>query len=285
MRAMAVACPGVSTPDTSTALTSLVQAWSTSAEAVLELVRHLDDDELAAATDLPGWSVRDIVAHLAHLESELAGGDRVLAGDDAIPADALGDPFRAYTEKGVAARRDRPWSELLVELEEAVARLRATLAADPPPDPPASFPRPGTSWEPLLRDRTFDYWMHEQDIRRAVGRPGGWDSLGAEVTVRQFRAALPFVVGKKVRPPAGTAIAWTVTRPGGVDDVTITMGEDGRARPVEQSAADADVRVSMSVEDFVLACGGRRPPDELDATVDGDAALGQAVLAAMSVTP
>jgi uncharacterized protein (TIGR03083 family) len=275
----------VGIPDTPTRSADLVQAWSASADAVLELVGHLDDHELVAATDLPGWNVRDILAHLAHLESELAGEASTLADESEIPADARDDPFRAYTERGVAARRARTTTELIAELERAVHVLRQTLEADEPGDPPASFPRPGTTWEPLLRDRTLDYWMHEQDIRRAVGHPGGWDSPGAELTVRQFAAALPYVVGKKVRPPAGTTVAFTVTRPAGADEVTIAVGEDGRARVVDVGADDADVHLSMSVQDFVLACGGRRSPDQLDATVDGDAALGAAVLAAMSVTP
>jgi uncharacterized protein (TIGR03083 family) len=274
----------MSTPSTS-ALRSLIDAWSASAQAVLDLVESLDEENLDLATDLPGWTVRDIVAHLAHLESELAGGDRVLASDDAIPADALGDPFRTYTEKGVAARRDRPWSELVVELEGAVARLRETLAANPPPDPPADFPRPGTSWEPLLRDRTVDYWMHEQDIRRAVQRPGGWDSPGAAVTLRVLQASLPFVVGKKVRPAVGTTVGWAVSTPSGTEDWVVRMEDDGRARPCEVTVADADASLSMSAEAFVLAGGGRAAPETLDVGLGGDVDLASRVLAAMTVTP
>lgn len=274
----------MSTPSTS-ALRSLIDAWSASAQAVLDLVETLDEENLDQATDLPGWTVRDVVAHLAHLEHELAGGDRVLADDDVIPADALGDPFRAYTEKGVAARRDRPWSELLGELERAVANLRETLAADPPPDPPASFPRPGTTWEPLLRDRAFDYWMHEQDIRRAVGRPGGWDSPGAAVTVGVLRASLPFVVGRKVRPQVGTTIGWAVTGPSATDEIVVRMDDDGRARPCDVPVADTDASLFMSLEEFVLVGGGRAAPDSLDILLGGDVDLAGRVLAAMSVTP
>ena len=263
----------------------LVDAWSASAQAVLDLAETLDETALDRDTDLPGWTVRDIVAHLAHLESELAGSEPVLASDDAVPADARSDPFRAYTEKGVAARRDRSWSELVIELEGAVASLRATLEGDPVPDPPSSFPRPGTTWEPLLRDRTFDYWMHEQDIRRAVGRPGGWDSPGAALTVRVLQAALPFVVGKKVRPVAGTTVGWAVAGPSGTDELVVRVDEDGRARPCDLGVADADASLSMSRESFVLAGGGRAEPASLDVRLGGDTDLAARVLAAMSVTP
>jgi len=263
----------------------LVDAWSTSAQAVLDLAETLDEADLHRPTDLPGWTVRDIVAHLAHLESELAGNDSVLAGDDAVAADALTDPFRAYTEKGVAARRDRSWSELIAELDCAVAILREALAADPVPDPPADFPRPGTTWEPLLRDRTFDYWMHEQDIRRAIGRPGGWESPGAILTIRVLRASLPFVVGKKVRPSAGTTVGWAVAGPSGTDELVVRVDDDGRARPCELGVADADASLSMSAESFVLAGGGRAEPASLDVRLGGDTDLAARVLAAMPVTP
>jgi uncharacterized protein (TIGR03083 family) len=291
MRAMAVACLSVADDDTSTpAATSplrrLVEAWAASAGAVIDLVGTLDETDMRQPTDLPGWTVRDIVAHLAHLEAELAGDEPVLAGEQAVPADARDDPFRAYTERGVAARRSRATRELVDELSLALHRLRQTLAVADPAAPPASFPRPGRGWEPLLRDRVFDFWMHEQDIRRAVGRPGGWDSPGALVTLGTFRAALPYVVGKKVRPPAGTTVAWSVHSPSGADEVVVRMDDDGKARVVDLPAGtEPDVTLSMTVETFVLACGGRRRPEHLDAQVAGDRDLGARVLAEMSVTP
>jgi uncharacterized protein (TIGR03083 family) len=271
--------------DASTPPRDLVEAWSSSAQAVLDLVRTLSKDELSLETDLPGWTVRDILAHLAHLECELAGDEPVLADEDQVPADARENAFRSYTERGVAARREEMPAVLIEQLDDAVHRLRATLDSDRPADPPASFPRPGATWAALLHDRVIDYWMHEQDIRQAVGRSGGWDSPGADVTIGSFWQALPFIVGKKVRPPAGTTVAWSVTDSSGTRSVTIEMGDDGRARPVDVPADEADVALKMPVEDFVLACGGRRDPAQLAIEVRGDDDLGSAVLAAMPVTP
>ncbi len=272
-------------PDTSTPPRELVEAWSGSAQAVLDLVRTLGDDDFSLETDLPGWTVHDILAHLAHLECELAGDDPVLADEDEIPAEARGTGFRAYTERGVAARREDLPAALIGQLDDAVSRLRVRLDGNDPAHPPTSFPRPGTSWASVLRDRVIDFWMHEQDIRRAIGRSGGWDSAGAEVTIGGFRTALPFVVGKKVRPPAGTTIAWSVTGSSGTRSVTVEMGDDGRARPVEVPTEQADVALTMPVQDFVLACGGRRDPARLAIDVAGDDNLGSAVVAAMAVTP
>lgn len=271
--------------DTATPQRELVEAWSASAQAVLDLVRTLEDDDFARPTDLPGWTVHDIVAHLAHLECELAGDEPVLADESSVPADARDDAFRAYTERGVAARRDELPAVLIEALDGAVVRLRETLDSDGPAGPPASFPRPGTTWNSLLRDRVIDYWMHEQDIRRAVGRSGGWDSPGSSLTITGFKAALPFIVGKKVRPPAGVTISWSVTGSNGTWQATVSVGEDGRAGRVDVAADDADVALKMPVEDFVLACGGRRDPADLAIEVRGDTDLGSRVIAAMPVTP
>jgi len=272
-------------PDTSAPPRDLVEAWSSSAQAILDLMRTLSDDQFSLQTDLPGWTVHDVLAHLAHLESELAGDEPVLAAPDQVPADARGNAFRAYTERGVAARREESPAVLIEQLDDAVRRLRDTIGGDRPADPPASFPRPGTTWASLLNDRVVDYWMHEQDIRHAIGRAGGWDSPGSAVTVSGFFRALPFVVGRKVRPPAGTTVAWSVTDSSGTRSVTVEMGDDGRARPVDVAAEDADVELTMPVEDFVLACGGRRPPQRLAIEVRGDEELGSTVAVAMAVTP
>lgn len=271
--------------DTPTPARDLVDAWSASADAVLALVRTLSEDDLERETDLPGWTVRDIVAHLAHLECELAGDEPVLADETTVPADARDDAFRAYTERGVAARRDEPAAVLIDQLDDAVQRLRAQLTSDDPGQPPASFPRPGTTWSSLLRDRVIDYWVHEQDIRAAVGRSGGWDSPGAEITLASFTSALPYVLGKKVRPPAGTTVAWSVTGPDGTSHVVVAVGDDGRAHRVDASPEDVDVTLEMPVEDFMLACAGRRGPDRLAIEMRGDTDLGAAVVASMAVTP
>lgn len=269
----------------SATLRPLVEAWSASASSVLDLLTTLSEDDFATATDLPGWTVRDIVAHLAHLESELAGGEPVLADESEIPADARDDAFRSYTERGVAARRSRSTAELLAELTSAVDRLRTTLDAPEPPAPPASFPRPGRTWEPLLRDRTFDFWMHEQDIRRALDREGGWDSPGALLSIATLRAAIPYVVGKKVRPPAGSTIAITIEGTDWADTVTVNVGDDGRAREVAAGAEAPDAGLTMTAQDFVLAGGGRRDPATLEVEVTGDTDLARRVLTSLAVTP
>ena len=45
--------------------------------------------------------------------------------------------------------------------------------------------------------RTFDTWVHEQDIRSAIGEEGGWDTDPARVASLQMIRALPYVLGSQ----------------------------------------------------------------------------------------
>ena len=87
--------------------------------------------------------------------------------------------------------------------------LRAA-ARDPPADGKADLPRTpgkiGWNWETLLSNRVVDVWMHEQDIRRAVGRPGGMNTAAAAHTVATFTRSFP------MRSASGWRLRW-VRRP------------------------------------------------------------------------
>ncbi len=261
-------------------LQTYVDAWSESAHAVLDLTDEIAEHEWMLSTDLAGWTVHDVVAHLAHLEAVLAGQ----VADTEVDATAAG-VTTTYTQAGVEARRGHGTSDVVAELRAAVAAREAVLT-ELPDDPRTPADRtPGSApwtWETLLRNRVVDMWCHEQDLRRALGRPGGLDSSAARVTAGTFAAALPFVLGKKVAPPAGTSVVWDVT--GEIPfDVGATIDDDGRAVP--EAPDTPTLRLRLSTETFCLLGAGRRRPEDLAVEADGDAELAGVVLSAMSVTP
>ena len=145
--------------------TFFVDAFEHSVRSLLALAGELAPEDWDRPTDLPGWSVRDVLAHLAAIESELLGHVR---GD-----------FGRHTEDGVAARRGLPVEDVVAELagalEERVAAMRAMTGDEPPQVVPAGQPWDTTT---LLRNRAFEAWTHEQDVRRAVGRPGNLEVRG-----------------------------------------------------------------------------------------------------------
>jgi uncharacterized protein (TIGR03083 family) len=233
-------------------LDTYVRGWHESAMSIIALARELDDDDWARPTDCDKWTVKDIVA--------------------------------AYTGAGVEARRDRAPAELVTEFAAAV-ELRASRLADLPDDPSALAPvTPGGvawSWDTLLRNRSVDVWVHEQDIRRAIGRPGGLDTTGAHVAVMTFSFSLPYVVGKRVKPPAMSTVQWIVTGETPLE-LAVRVGEDGRASAIE-TLDEPSVTLRMSTETFTVLTAGRREPDEVEVTIDGDQDLGRATLSAMSI--
>lgn len=256
-----------------------VTAWRTSAADVLGLVADLSEDDWHRPTDLPGWDVQDVVAHLAHLEAVLAGHER---------DEPLGVQSRTlasdYTEGGVRARRDRPSADVAAELKAAVEhRGRALEVLPDDPAAPAS-PTPGSvewTWETLLRNRVVDMWCHEQDLRRAIGRTGGLGSAGAQVTTHTFAAGLPYVLGKKVAAGPGTSVLWSIT--GDVPlEAGAEVGPDGRAAAA--TPADPTATLTMTSETFAVLAAGRRSPDAVTVVIDGDEALGRRVLDAMTLT-
>lgn len=266
------------------ALLALVETWHRACADFVALARELPPEEWDLHTDLDGWSVKDNVAHTAHLEAVLAGTPEETL--EVVPAPHLTGLMSYYTEQGVLARRDRDMAALADEIEQAVATRYADLQSDPPTDGAAAPPRTpgGVGWNmlTLLGNRPVDVWMHEQDIRRATGRPGGYDSDAAAHVLRTFGRALPMVVGKRVAPPVGTVVRVEVPEAG--LGWTVAVGEDGRAARVEDDTTPT-TRVSLSPEDFVVLAGGRRDPATTSPQVEGDEQLAAALLASLAVTP
>jgi uncharacterized protein (TIGR03083 family) len=272
--------------DAADELQGYVDTWAETVEHAVALLRSLDEDDWSRPTDLPGWDVRAVAAHLAHLESELAGSPQDQVEVPGLPH--VASVMSAYTEIGPIARRDWPTERIVDELESASRKRLGELRADPPTDLAAPAARTpggiGWSWRTLLSNRPLDVWMHEQDIRRAVGRPGGMDSAGAAHTLGGLLAGAGYVVGKRVRPPAGGTVVLDVRGPTAVH-VAAGVGEDGRGRLLDDDPPEPSVTLRMGTETYVVLAGGRRRPSELDVEVVGDQELGRRVLDAMAVTP
>ena len=269
-------------------LRHLVEVWHRTCQDLLALVEQLDEQDWHRPTDLPGWDVKAVVAHLAHLESELAGMPQEQV--EVPEAPHVRNPLGHYTEVGPAARRSWPTQRIVEEVRTAVETRHAHLRDDPPADlsqPGPSFAAlAGWSWETLLGNRPLDLWMHEQDIRRAVGRPGGLDAPGAVHVAGVFARALPMVVGKRAGALPGQSVVLDLVEapPGVGPTLAVTVGDDGRARTVE-APAERTVTVRLRFEDWLRLCGGRCTPDDVGVEIEGDHELGRRVLDGLAVTP
>lgn len=197
-----------------------------------------------------------------------------------------------FTEAGPIARANWTTAAIIEEFERAVTTRDQALQSDPP-DPDAiagGFAAlVGWSWRTLLSNRALDVWMHDQDIRRAVNRPDGLQGPGAAHTAAVCARSWPYVVGKRAGAPSGTTAVLEVVGPQ-ARTLAAHVGEDGRARPVDPAAGSGssavpEVVVRLDFEDWIALSGGRRSPDATGARIEGDQALGAAILAGMTITP
>lgn len=256
----------------------------------LEMVfRSLDDlcstltpEEWATETECPGWSVQDNLSHIIGTESMILG--RPAPEHDPGDKPWVRNPIGAGNEIHVDYRRSWPPEKVLDEYREVTGeRIKAVQALD-------DAGLAAESWTPigqgtvadLLAIRTMDIWVHEQDIRRAIGRPGSLDGPVAEHAFDRHATALPFVVGKKVSPPEGTMVVFEVTGPAGG---TVAVGTDGkRASRLDAAPDDPTVRLSMDLETFNRLCTGRGDPADVgkNVSIEGDEELGRRIVASMN---
>ncbi|MFC8830964.1 maleylpyruvate isomerase family mycothiol-dependent enzyme [Streptomyces sp. NPDC057137] len=267
-------------------LQNYADAWSHSIEAIAELVQPLVEGEWNRRTPCPGWSVRDIVSHVIGLECEMLGDPRPI---HTLPRDLyhVQSEISRYMEMQVDVRRHHTAPEMTSELEYTIIRRNRQLRNEN--RQPGTMVRAplGTeqTLEQAMRNRAFDIWVHEQDLRTTLSKPGNLASAGALVTRDVLLEALPKVVAKEAGAPPNTAIVLDVHGP--VEFLrTIRVDADGRGTIDGSPSLGPAVTLAMDWETyFRLACGRVRAaavPDRIK--TDGDAELAAAILREFAVT-
>ena len=282
---MAADTPAAAGPAAPSTVEELLAAYAETLRASIDIGRELRPADWDRPTDCPGWSVRDQFSHLVGLERYLLGDPRPVHRMPDLPH--VVSEFDRFTELDVDVRRGRPGPEVLAELAETVSRRFTELGAAGltlQTELPSPFGvRPASLVLPL---RTFDCWVHEQDIRAAVGRPGGWSEAAAALSVAWIRRALPRTLAQAGALPAGAAVGLVVTGQHGFA-TTLSTDESGRARDLgaEPHAGTTRVTLTLDSEAFTRRGCGRWSVAQTPVQVDGDAALGAAVLEALPITP
>ncbi|HZG03237.1 MAG TPA: maleylpyruvate isomerase family mycothiol-dependent enzyme [Streptomyces sp.] len=262
-------------------------AWAHSIEAISELVSPLVEGEWNRATDCPGWSVRDVVSHIIGSECEMLGDPRPI---HTLPRDLfhVKDELSRRIEVQVDVRRCHTAPEMTSELEYTIIR-RSRQLRNEKRDPSTRVMTPlgrEMTLEQALRLRAFDVWVHEQDLRRALGQPGNLDSPGAYVARDVLLEGLPKVVAKDAGAPPNSAVVLDVSGP---VEFMRTVRVDGEGRGTVDGSVSLGPAVTLATdwETYVrLACGRVRPAAVRDnLKVEGDQELADAILAHFAVTP
>lgn len=256
-----------------------VRVWRSSVDDMIALIEPLDEEQWALATPCPGWSVADVVAHIIDLDSHFLGDPRPDHEPEWSELPHVTSDMQRFIEIGVDGRRSRTPSQLLAELREVADRRYGQLQ-DADLQQTVQWFVGEVTIERLLWMRAFDVWTHEQDIRAAIGQPGGLDSAGAQVAWARIRDTLPFIWGKKV----GTSktLELIVTPPGPSGRLMLAV-DGGRADYVD--SGDPDVTVTITWADLAARGAGRIAADHVSATITGDEHLGRAFLEELAFTP
>jgi uncharacterized protein (TIGR03083 family) len=256
---------------------------------LIQLLRGLKPGDWNRPTACTKWSVKDIVAHL------LDGSIRRLSfqRDNFSPTP---EPIGSYRELVdylnrlnaewvQAARRLSP--ELLIQLLEFTGPAVTELFLSLDPFAPALF---GVAWageetSPNWFDVGREYterWLHQQQIREAVGVPGLTSREWLHPVIDLFLRALPFSF-RAVERAVGTALRVEIEGEAG-GDWTLTRAAQGWelfAGPHPQP--DARVRLGQDTA-WRLLSKGLKPQEVTErVAVLGEADLGTAFLRTLSI--
>ena len=254
-------------------------------DALVEVLEGLETSQWQAPTACPGWTVKDIAAHVVGDDlGRLARTRDGFAGLEPRVDEGLADFIdRINDEWVIAARRMSP--QLLVSCLRwtgpQIASMWRELAFDDLGEPVSwAGAGPAPVWLDAARDFT-EYWVHHQQIREAVGESPLLVPHIAGVVVDTFLRALPQTLRAQERP-VGTRLTVVVDGPG-AGSRTVERDADGWGFALPEELADNVVRID--VDTAWRVCTRMIDPDTARdrAVITGDEALGHAALEIVSI--
>ena len=244
------------------------EAFGRAADAFYGLLAALDEQDWARPA-LRDLDVQGLTGHLIGVEEDI---QRALAGDPAIAG-----ADHVVSTQDVAARQAgrspaltrRDWRDAADRtLEQARARDGGTDRIE--------VHGIRLPLDDLLVVRAFELWVHDNDIRRAVGRPPSIPDAPVLRLMSDLAARmLPYAAARTGLPAADVHLV--LTGPGGGTwDVAIDPAEGGPG-PGQEGVA-----IVTDAVGFCLLAANRVTADDLDLHVTGDAGRAAGVLAAAS---
>lgn len=252
-------------------LDKLIHTWDSISAACADLT----EIEWKTMTACPGWTVQDTLSHLIGVERMMMG--LPVTKHRAGAADHVKNPIGEFNEHEVDSRRHLSGKEVLDEWNELTSDGRDFFedAGDEYFNRETMTPTgPGTMAD-FLHIRVLDCWAHEQDMRRALGRPGNEASPAAEHTIDRLLRTLPIVVGKRAQTPEGRGVVLEITGP--VRRHVPVLVTNGRAAIVD-AVADPIATLKMDSNTFCALAMGRIDPSTARVEIVGDQSLGAAIV-------
>jgi uncharacterized protein (TIGR03083 family) len=226
--------------------------------------------------EFPGWTVHDLVAHLAANATLLA--DTLAVPVPGVPETQDGNEAR--TAAAQARHRALPPSVAVAEIDAAARSVDQAVAGlnDAGLDEEISWlgvPMP-IHW--VLTVRAFETWTHLDDIRRALGEPMRPPPEGSLRTMSRAACGLmPLALAVRGVEHPGKVLRVRFTDL--TDTWDVDLGDFGLAQPAGDDPADGEL--TIGAVDLCRALGARFPDGGLTYTSAGDATLADAVVDAV----
>ncbi len=241
----------------------LSQCW----DSLADLLPTLTADQWNTQSCCPDWSVKGVVAHMTAIEEILIGWQPSV---DQPPAFDKVGPFMEAADK-------MSGPEMYEKFIDVTDERRTDFAGmdDADFEKPSFTPIGAANYGRFMDVRVFDFWVHEQDIRRPLGLPGHESGPSAETAMDEVEGSLGYIFGKKVGLADGQSV--TIKTTGGVTR-TMHVSVDGRAKQVPELDNPNVVLNTDSTTFIMLACGRIDPQAEIDSgriSWTGDEALGR----------
>ena len=257
---------------------------------LMALLRSLDDDDWKRPTACALWSVKDIAAHL--LDSSIRrlsfGRDGLNATPDvAISSysDLVTYLNRLNAEWISASRRLSP--RILIELLDFTAGHVHAFFQTLDPHSSALFPVAwagedvSTNWFDIGREYT-ERWLHQQQIREAVGAPGLTAREWLHPTLDVFVRALPFTY-RSVDAPPGTSVRFEIDGQAGGVWTLVRVSKNWELFLGADAAPEATISMDQEVAWKLFSKGLDRESARRRIQIQGQARLGLPVLGSLAV--
>jgi uncharacterized protein (TIGR03083 family) len=241
----------------------------------LGLLRAIDPELLDTPTALPGWRIREVIAHLITLDRANLNGSGLLVFFGST------ERLETWNDRVVGRWASRPASDLQTGLERWGRRFARLISALPASAYRVKVP---SQWgrEPLsllISTRPYDEWVHRQDIRRALDMPDEEDGVGfaGRVLIEAIQqAVLP-------KPNGGGTVALSLR----TGEARIERAWDLDTGRTSDRPNDPPALVTAPAPAFVMAAAGRDTFDDLRGrgvlSIEGDEELALRLLAKVRI--
>jgi uncharacterized protein (TIGR03083 family) len=182
------------------------------------------------------------------------------------------------TRAFVAAWSDRPAREVLARWRELTNAITSHLKSldRAAGRRPIHFHFLDTSLSTVLITRVFEVWTHDEDIRRATGRPAvPPDAARLRRMSRIAVPSLPFGLVMSGMDGAGRTVRIVLTGAGG--------GTWDQALGLGEPAGEPEATIVLDIVDYCRLAAKRRDPADVDAVIEGDSDLAERVLVGAGV--